>query len=167
MHEGSFEENASQSGPPDVLALDLEGTLISSAVSVFVRPGLFRFLTLCQPLFERLVMFTTVKEERFREIARFLVDEGSAPSWFSELECVKWSGPTKDLAFVRNAAVRRVLLVDDIERYVHPEQHAQWIPIRGFEPPFVEDDGELERVLGELMRRIRPNEGGSSRPDLP
>lgn len=140
---------------PTVLALDLEGTLISNAVSVFVRPGLFRFLTLCRPLFSRIVMFTTVRESRFREIARMLVDEGSAPAWFAEIEHVSWHGPTKDLAFVRDARVDHVLLVDDIEQYVHPGQGDRWVAITCFDPLFAESDAELERVLEELVSRIR------------
>jgi hypothetical protein len=58
-----------------VLALDLEGTLISNAMSQIPRPGLANFLTRCAEIFPRIVMFTTVKEDRFRRIARLLVDE--------------------------------------------------------------------------------------------
>lgn len=137
-----------------VLALDLEGTLISNAVSIFVRPGLARFLALCRPLFERVVIFTTVKEPRFRQIAATLVEEGSAPRWFSEIEYIAWSGPVKDLSVIPYAEVDQVLLVDDYAAYIHPQQAAQWIPIACFEPPFACDDSELDRVLEELVRRV-------------
>lgn len=83
-----------------VLALDLEGTLISNAMSQIPRPGLAEFLTRCAELFPRIVMFTTVKEDRFRKIARLLVDERVAPSWFAEMEYITWHGETKDLKFV-------------------------------------------------------------------
>lgn len=139
---------------PNVLALDLEGALISNAVSVFPRPGLFRFLICCRPLFERIVVFTTVTESRFRQIAATLAEEGFAPAWFTSIEYIPWSGPTKDLRFVPDTDVDHVLLVDDLELYVHPDQRTQWIPIGGFEPPFVEDDGELDRVLEQLARRV-------------
>src|SRR5690606_29950088 len=69
--------------PPKVLALDLEGTLISNAVSQIPRPGLFDFLTRCRDSFSRIVMFTTVSEKRFRDIAGLLVKEGFAPTWFA------------------------------------------------------------------------------------
>lgn len=136
-----------------VLALDLEGTLISNAVSMFVRPGLARFLALCRPLFERVVLFTTVKEPRFRQIAATLVAEGSAPRWFADIEYISWSGRTKDLSVIPDAEVDQVLLVDDYAAYIHPGQAAQWIPIASFEPPFPPDDTELDRILQELVLR--------------
>jgi hypothetical protein len=56
------------------IALDLEGTLISNAVSQFPRPGLFTFLEYCHQNFvgvashfeTRLVIFTAIDEVRFR-----------------------------------------------------------------------------------------------------
>jgi hypothetical protein len=62
------------------IALDLEGTLISNAVSQFPRPGLFTFLEYCYENFvgvasrleTRLVIFTAVNEVRFRSISRTL-----------------------------------------------------------------------------------------------
>jgi hypothetical protein len=51
------------------IALDLEGTLISNAVSQFPRPGLFTFLEYCHQNFDRLVILTAVNEVRFRSIA--------------------------------------------------------------------------------------------------
>jgi trehalose-6-phosphatase len=47
---------------PTILALDLEGTLISNAISQIPRPGLVRFLNDMQSQFDRLVMFTTVSD---------------------------------------------------------------------------------------------------------
>jgi hypothetical protein len=47
-----------------VLALDLEGTLISNAVSIFPRPGLYNFLEFCHDTFDKIVLFTSVSEER-------------------------------------------------------------------------------------------------------
>ena len=45
---------------PTILALDLEGTLISNAVSQIPRSGLYEFLEYAQGQFDELVMFTTV-----------------------------------------------------------------------------------------------------------
>jgi hypothetical protein len=74
---------------PQVLALDLEGTLISNAVSQIPRPGLNAFLSRCSELFYRLVIYTTVEEERFRAIAAMLAAEHAAPSWFPNIEYVR------------------------------------------------------------------------------
>jgi hypothetical protein len=55
--------------PPRVLALDLEGTLISNAASQIPRPGLYEFLASCQQLFQRIVIFTTVSEAKlYRDV---------------------------------------------------------------------------------------------------
>lgn len=133
-----------------VLALDLEGTLISNAVSVFPRPHLGHFLERCQWMFERLVVFTTVSEPRFRTIAATLASEGAVPSWFQDLEYAHWSGPTKDLTFIPGCKAGEVLLLDDLEAYVHPGQLDRWVRIAQFEPPYAETDAELLRVLKGL-----------------
>src|SRR5262245_985209 len=105
-----------------VLALDLEGTLISNAVSQIARPGLFDFLEDCRKLFPRNVIFTSVNEERFRSIANLLTTEGYAPNWFADIEYITWSGETKNLIFLDGASPEEILLVDDYEKYVHPRQ---------------------------------------------
>ena len=134
-----------------VLALDLEGTLISNAVSVFPRPGLRELLESCCQVFNEIVLFTSVPEHRAREILNFLVDEGHAPAWFQEIEYVVWSGKYKDLNFVSGVTPREVLLVDDQESYIHPEQKEQWLPIQEYAYPY--EDGD--RALVDLEKRIR------------
>lgn len=141
-----------------VLALDLEGTLISNAMSQIPRPGLAEFLARCAELFPRIVMFTTVKEERFRKIARLLVDERVAPEWFADVEYITWHGETKDLQFVPGARPHQVLLVDDFEKYVHPGQEAQWLQIDCFDYPYSSTDTGLAKMLDALAARIRPDE---------
>lgn len=133
-----------------VLALDLEGTLISNAMSQIPRPGLYAFFERCRALFPRLVMFTTVNEEKFREIARLLVEEGAAPAWYSDIEYINWSGKTKDLGFVPNAAIADIHLIDDFDIYVHPGQEAQWLPIAYFDYPYDASDTGLETMLAQL-----------------
>jgi hypothetical protein len=135
---------------PKVLALDLEGTLISNAMSQIPRPGLFEFLSRCREMFPRVVMFTTIEEEKFREIARLLVQEGAAPSWFADIEYVTWHGKTKDLSFIPGIHPDEALLVDDYERYVHPGQESQWLQVRYFEHPYPESDMGLSEVLKVL-----------------
>jgi hypothetical protein len=141
---------------PTVLALDLEATLISSAVSQFPRPLLFEFLQRCQELFPRIVMFTAIQETRFRQIAMTLVNEGSAPDWFEQLEYVAWTGTTKDLRFIPGCTTEDALLVDDLAGYVHPGQEERWVRVEPFQPPFDASDRGLTKVLRELEERARP-----------
>jgi hypothetical protein len=57
---------------PTVLALDLEGTLISNAISQIPRPGLHRFALDVQSQFNQLVMFTTVPRIAFAPSLNYL-----------------------------------------------------------------------------------------------
>jgi len=137
-----------------VLCLDLEGTLISNAVSQLPRPFLREFLDGCDELFKRIAIYTSVTEPSFRKIASLLVSEGVAPAWFQAVEYIEWEGPVKDLAFVGEVAQDEVILVDDIDLVVHTEQRSQWIQVEPFVAPYSASDAELKRVLGELKRRL-------------
>ena len=134
-----------------VLALDLEGTLISNAVSVFPRPGLREFLDFCHEAFDKVVLFTSVPENRARKIIQFLADEDLAPAWFRDIEYVVWNGEYKDLNFVIGFTPKEVLLIDDQERYIHPEQKEQWLPIQEYVYPYSDND----QVLKDLERCLR------------
>ncbi len=72
-----------------VLALDLEGTLISNAMSQIPRPRLYTFLTEVKQMFPRIVIFTAVKEDKFRDIANMLGNEGSVPKWFATIDYIE------------------------------------------------------------------------------
>lgn len=137
-----------------VLALDLEGTLVSNAVSQIPRPGLGEFLVACRRLFPRIVMFTTVREPQFRHIARGLVDEELVPAWFADLEYVDWVGPTKDLRVISDVQWPHALLVDDCQAYVHPGQEAHWVAVEQFCSPYLDSDSELSDVLAQLKSRL-------------
>ena len=137
-----------------VLALDLEGTLISNAVSIFTRPHLFSFLEFCHAHFERVVLFTAVSEHRVRYIIHLLADEGTVPQWFRDIECVRWKGPYKNLKFVDGAALEEVLLIDDQEHYIHPEQKTQWIPIQEYIRPYSDEDTALIELREQLCNRL-------------
>ena len=50
-----------------VLALDLEYTLITSAVTQWPRPGLYEFLEAVKTMFDRVVIYTAVAESLFRK----------------------------------------------------------------------------------------------------
>ncbi|HEL3178990.1 TPA: hypothetical protein UME25_001094 [Stenotrophomonas maltophilia] len=138
---------------PTILALDLEGTLISNAVSQIPRSGLYEFLEYAQGQFDELVMFTTVDEVRFRRIAALLVSEGKVPDWFAQLAYTTWSGRTKDLTYV-SPTLGEALLFDDHVAYVHPGQEPLWVEVPLFDSPYLaEDEGLLvaKRRLEERM----------------
>ena len=134
----------------DLLALDLEGTLISNGMSVFPRPGIHAFLELCAAHSHRLVSFTSLSPERARHIAHVLASHNEAPAWFADLDVIEWEGPHKDLRLAHPTCLERAYRLDDYEGYVHPDQRAQWIPVRCFEPPYSANDDELQR-LGEVI----------------
>jgi 8-oxo-dGTP pyrophosphatase MutT (NUDIX family) len=136
----------------DVLALDLEGTLISNAMSQIARPGLRDFLEFCGEAFPRLVIYTFISEDRFRQIARMLVNEASAPGWFDALEYVEWDGKVKDLRRIPDADPTRTVIVDDYAPYIHPQQRRQWVEVRPFDAPYPENDRELLRIRAILER---------------
>ena len=134
------------------IALDLEGTLISNAVSQIPRPGLYSFLEYCRQKFERIAIFTAVNQSRFREIARTLVEREKVPNWFTEVEYIEWTGNYKDLSFVPDVTPNQVLLIDDRQEYVNPKQINQWIYIPGYDFPYSQIDCELEEVVQKLSR---------------
>ena len=138
---------------PTILALDLEGTLISNAVSQIPRPGLHRFLEDVRSQFEELVLFTTVPEALARRIAGLLAREGSVPAWFVELRYIHWSGRTKDLSYV-SPHVGEALLLDDHGPYVHDGQERLWVEIPLFGSPYSSDDDGLQIAAERLTDRI-------------
>jgi hypothetical protein len=140
-----------------VIALDLEGTLISNAISQFPRPGLYKFLEFCESNFSRIVLFTSVPKNRCQSIALYLVESGNAPLWFEFIEYVNWHGQYKDIQFIDRISSERVLLVDDQEVYIHPQQKQNWILVKEFEPPYTQDDRELDRLIEVLRSRLVEN----------
>lgn len=138
---------------PTILALDLEGTLISNAVSQIPRPGLSEFLCSVHDDFERLVLFTSVPEPRARGIVELLAREEHAPSWFSRLDFTQWHGATKDLRFI-TPEPGAALLLDDHAAYVHPGQERWWVHVPLFAPPYEACDQGLAQALQNLRRRL-------------
>jgi hypothetical protein len=132
------------------IALDLEGTLLSNAVSQFPRPGLFTFLEYCHENFDRLVIFTAVNEVRFRSISRTLAEAGDVPAWFVDLEYINWTGMYKDLSFIPHGTIDRTILIDDRIEYIHPDQKDRWLEIPGYEYPYPDDDRELDIMMKKL-----------------
>lgn len=123
----------------NTIALELEGSLISNALSQFPRPGLWAFLDYCVKRFDRLVLFTCVNEERVRNIRNTLESEGRNPMEIIDIEIVQSHGRYKDLNYLDISPVN-ALLVDDQEAYVEPEQKANWVDIKCRDYPYERGD---------------------------
>jgi hypothetical protein len=110
-----------------VLALDLERTLISDALTAEPRPGRFDFLAFCNDRFERVALFTTVEHEDAWEVLAELSRRGCVPpALLGRLEYVEWTGEYKDLNFVSDASPDQILLIDDDPGWVRPNQRDRW-----------------------------------------
>jgi len=138
-----------------VLALDLEGTLISNAMSQIPWPGQAGFLNRCAELFPRIVMFTPLSRKNGSGRSRaYWWTRASRPPWFAEVEYITWQGETKNLRFVPGVHPHQVLPVDDFEKYVHLGQEAQWLQIEHFDHPYSSADTGLANMLNTLAARI-------------
>jgi len=143
----------------NIIALDLEQTLISNAVSQIPRPWLYEFLVSCEALAARIVIFTAVPEKNFRRIAQTLVEEKWAPSWFARIEYVSWDMKTKNLNFIDSNFDERIVLVDDFPGYIHLGQEKNWIPIDPFVAPYDQCDLEFWRVFQILDEKFKLTDG--------
>ncbi|AWH33940.1 hypothetical protein C1930_14260 [Stenotrophomonas sp. SAU14A_NAIMI4_8] len=143
----------SQRLQPSILALDLEGTLISNAVSQIPRPGLLRFLGEIKDIFSQLVLFTTVPEPQVRNILSLLAEEGEIPDWFKYSNYIQCLGSTKDLLLV-SPLLGTALLLDDHQSYIHPGQEKFWIKAPLFASPYSPHDDGLEVALTRIRRKV-------------
>ncbi len=138
---------------PSILALDLEGTLISNAVSQIPRPGLRDFLNHAQATFDEVVLFTTVARHSALRIASLLTEEGHVPPWFAEVRYVEWTGSTKDLRFV-SPLLGQTLLLDDHRSYVHLDQQLFWVEAPLFASPYPTNDCGLQICQRRIEERV-------------
>jgi hypothetical protein len=149
-----------------VLALDLERTLIDDALSGRPRPGLREFLTFCGERFGRVAVFTTVEEPDAREVMTDLDRAGHLPAGLlGRLEFVAWTGEYKDLAFVPGVSPAEVVLLDDDAGWVRPDQRGQWVPVAAWDGG---PDAELRRVRAVLeswLAGSAPNAEPGAAPD--
>ncbi|MGO4718597.1 NIF family HAD-type phosphatase [Stenotrophomonas sp. 2MCAF14_2] len=148
---------------PTILALDLEGTLISNAVSQIPRPGLLGFLDHARSTFGEVVLFTTVPQPSALKIVSLLAAEGHAPPWFADVRYVEWTGSTKDLRFV-SPRHGQTLLLDDYARYVHPGQLEFWVEAPLFTSPYLADDDGLQVAQRRIEERITVLSSSSDKP---
>ena len=138
--------------PIQLLALDLEATLIDDAMNANPRPGLYRFLSFCDESFPRVSLLTTVDEDSAREVLEQLAENRDAPSSLVDrIGYINWDGEFKDLRNVSGIALTDILFVDDDRGWIHPEQLGQWIQIDAWHGGA--DEG-LARVQNVLTKRL-------------
>lgn len=146
-----------------VLALDLEGTLIETLETPIPGGGLAPSLQACQALVSTVVLVTVCEEADVRPVLAQRVADGEAPAWFAGVPVVAWTGQRyKDLRCLGHAPIKWILLVDDDRATVHPEQEDRWIriaPVDWLCPSVWTGWGvmsvELAQVLTEIVERVR------------
>lgn len=137
-----------------LLCLDLEGTLISNAVSQIPRPGLDAFLESVLEVCD-LMLYTSVSSERVHAIRTLLVEEGVAPFWFLNLPVLHPIGTIKDKA---RCGRFDALLLDDQPAVVASGEEAWWIPIAEYLPPYSDQDRELAKALTTIKSRLNESD---------
>lgn len=137
-----------------LICLDIEGTLLSNAVSLFPRPDLYQFLLEVNKLAD-LVLYTSVSAARTEKIQHLLVDEGTVPHWFAKLDALHPPYTTKPRALAASYApgASRIFLVDDQRACVEENEGDWWVAVHEYLPPYNAEDKELLRVLRELTLR--------------
>lgn len=137
-----------------IVALDLEGTLISNAISQFPRPGLHQFLTHLKQLDIDLAVYTAVSRPRARHIMQQLAAAEDTPGWFAQLPLHTTDTTTKDLTAIDDDPTR-VWLIDDQPAVAHPDQTNHVIIIEAFDPPYPDTDTALAELLTQLPAELR------------
>ncbi len=133
-----------------LLCLDMEGTLISNAVSQIPRPGLHGFLESVSRICD-LALYTSVSQERLKSIQDLLIQEKVVPSWFKDLPTFQPVGTVKfKVTCGRNDAV----LLDDQAAVIAPGEWDWWIPMKEFSPPYSMEDRGLAEALADIKARL-------------
>lgn len=133
-----------------LLCLDVEGTLISNAVSQIPRPGLYEFLEGLSRICD-LALYTSVSRERLQSIQDVLIQERAVPSWFRELPTFH---PEGNLKFKANCRRHDAVLLDDQATVIAPGERDWWIPIEEFLPPYSMDDQGLAKAFADIQSRL-------------
>jgi len=133
-----------------LLCLDLEGTLISKAVSQIPRPGLDVFLESVSELCD-LMIYTSVSRGRVDRIRDLLIEERVVPSWFEDLPVVHPEGTVKVKALCGRTDA---MLLDDQAAVFATGEEDWWIPIEEFLSPYPSDDCELTMALAVIKGAV-------------
>ncbi|WP_417532176.1 NIF family HAD-type phosphatase [Marinobacter lipolyticus] len=133
-----------------LLCLDLEGTLISNAVSQIPRPGLYPFLERAAVLCD-LMLYTSVSRQRVDSIRHLLIEEQVVPAWFADLPIIH---PTDTVKYKNRCGRSHAFLLDDQAAVVAAGEEDWWVPIEEFSPPYSEQDCELVKTLEKIQSRL-------------
>lgn len=133
-----------------LLCFDLEGTLLSNAVSQIPRPSLYPFreraIALCD-----LMIYTSVSEQRVFAIQKLLVPENSAPIWFEALNVIRPAGTLKPKSACGHDDA---FLLDDQVSVIAPGEEDWSIQIPEFLPPYSDEDKALSEALPRLRKLL-------------
>jgi hypothetical protein len=136
------------------IAIDLEGVLISSAVSQFPRPGAGSLVAACRRAADRVVLYTSVPGDRAAEIVARLVAEGHPPEApFDAI--VHAPSSVKPLHGVAD------VLFDDAADVAPGEEH-RLVRVAGYDPTDV-DDTVLTGLAGRVPEFRRALARGGDR----
>ncbi len=140
-----------------VIALDLEGTLICSQQGITPRPGLREFLDFCYRNFPRVVVYTLLSKTHAAHVAQALVrGEFAPPEFWSKFEYISGPGRYKDLDHIPEATAAEVLLVDDTPSNINPSQKNNWIEAKSFYGGgFTSGFGKVETTPDQELVRIQ------------
>lgn len=134
-----------------VIALDVEGTLISNGMSQFPRPGLRRFLEKLSSLDVEIVVYSTLSNNVIDEVLSNLSSDGEIPLWFLNCRRVPWQGGCKSIRDAEKSDENCIaMLVDDYEGYVCSGEEDYWIEVPTFSPPYRESGKVLQNVLQKI-----------------
>lgn len=143
--------------PQRTVALDLEGTLLTTAYHPSPRPGLADFAAWALETFDRVFIYTAVAPDRAAEILEQFTRAGHLPAAFlARAEPVSWprgdGGTLKDLRRLR-LPLGWVVLVDDMASWVPPGQRHRWVRIAAYDDPRP-GDRELEFIRPRILERF-------------
>jgi len=138
-------------------ALDLEGTLLTTAFHPEPRPGLREFAQWCLDTLDRVYIYTAVESDKAAVILELFRRHGHLPKAFVDAaEIVEWpcgaDGSLKDLRLLR-LPLRWVVLLDDMRQWVVNQQLDRWVRIAAYDEPRP-GDAELEFVRPEILKHF-------------
>jgi len=132
-----------------IIAINLEGTLISDAITCTPRPGLRRLIEVCIFAADEVVILTTTGTDETRRVLYGLGAKGLLPPGFPSVVRIVEPGTKRtDLSLVGDPAT--VAIIDDRDIAV-PGQESRLIRIPQFE---VEDDDVLSRLANAIRAKL-------------
>jgi hypothetical protein len=146
------------------LVLGLEGVLVSADGPVIARPGLRRFLTLCDAIFDEVVVFAPMPEPWFRRLAIRLMGDGQVTCMFPPLRYVRQRGKSKDVRRAKPQWPETLTLLLDYDEPTATGQRSCWIPIPKFDgtAPDMCLAASIPALACQAMQWRRPELAGES-----